>query len=83
MFENVVGKMLYKMERKICYYYYYNIIIVYEEFCREMLFVLVKDNVIFYKKFLYVYDDKMKKLVNMVKEFEEKKFGMEVVKNFL
>ena len=52
------------------------------ENCREMLLNLVKKKVILYNKFLYVYDDNMKKLVKMIKEFEQKKFGMDV-KNFL
>ncbi|CDY27956.1 BnaCnng05410D [Brassica napus] len=82
MSENVVGKTLHKTERKIRYYHYHNTITVHEELCREMLPVSAKDNVTFYKKLPYVYDDKMKKLVNTVKEFEEKKLGTEAVKNF-
>ncbi|XP_009143843.2 galactan beta-1,4-galactosyltransferase GALS1 [Brassica rapa] len=82
MSENVVGKTLHKTERKIRYYHYHNTITVHEELCREMLPVSAKDNVTFYKKLPYVYDDKMKKLVNTVKEFEEKKLGREAVKNF-
>ncbi|KAF2569349.1 hypothetical protein F2Q70_00025178 [Brassica cretica] len=82
MSENVLGKTLHKTERKIRYYHYHNTITVHEELCREMLPVSAKDNVTFYKELPYVYDDKMKKLVNTVKEFEEKKLGTEAVKNF-
>ncbi|KAJ4891566.1 hypothetical protein Rs2_31314 [Raphanus sativus] len=82
MSENVVGKTLHKTETKIRYYHYHNTITVHEELCREMLPVSAKDSVTLYKKLPYVYDEKMKKLVNRVKEFEEKKLGAETVKNF-
>ncbi|CAH8389335.1 unnamed protein product [Eruca vesicaria subsp. sativa] len=82
MSENVVGKTLHKTEKKIRYYHYHNTITVHEELCREMLPVSAKGNVTFYKRLPYVYDDKMKKLVKTVKEFEEKKLGTKVVENF-
>ncbi|ESQ51954.1 hypothetical protein EUTSA_v10016550mg [Eutrema salsugineum] len=82
MSENVVGKTLHKTEKKIRYYHYHNTITVHEELCREMLPVSAKNNVTFYKKRPFVYDDNMKKLVKTVKEFEKKKLGTEVVENF-
>ncbi|CAF2122654.1 unnamed protein product [Brassica napus] len=82
MSENVVGKTLHKTETKIRYYHYHNTITVHEELCREMLPVSAKKKVTLYKKLPYVYDDNMKKLVNTIKEFEQKKLGTKDVKHF-
>ncbi|KFK31016.1 hypothetical protein AALP_AA6G057400 [Arabis alpina] len=82
MSENVVGKTLHKTEKKIRYYHYHNTITVHEELCREMLPASAKNNVTFYKKLPFVFDDNMKKLVKTIKEFEQKKIGILDVKNF-
>ncbi|CAH2059575.1 unnamed protein product [Thlaspi arvense] len=82
MSENVVGKTLHKTEKKIRYYHYHNTITVHEELCRVMLPVSAKDNVTFYNKLPYVYDDNMKKLVKTIKEFEQTKLGKKDVENF-
>ena len=82
MSENVVGKTLHKTETKIRYYHYHNTITVHEELCREMLPVSAKKKVTLYKKLPFVHDDNMKKLVNTIKEFEQKKLGTKDVKHF-
>ncbi|KAK1554237.1 hypothetical protein Q3G72_009619 [Acer saccharum] len=75
MSENVIGKTLHKTETKIRYYHYHSSITVHEELCREFLPESAKNNVIWYKKLPYVYDDNMKKLVNTIKEFERQTIG--------
>ncbi|OMO71520.1 hypothetical protein COLO4_28201 [Corchorus olitorius] len=63
MSENVVGKALHKTETQIRYYHYHNTITVHEELCRELLPLSAKNNVTWFNKLPYVYDDNMKKLV--------------------
>ncbi|GKV33341.1 hypothetical protein SLEP1_g41864 [Rubroshorea leprosula] len=75
MSENVIGKTLHKTETKIRYYHYHNSITVHEELCREYLPLSAKNNVTWYNKLPYVYDDNMKKLVNTIKDFERKTIG--------
>lgn len=75
MSENVTGKTLHKTETKIRYYHYHNSITVHEELCRELLPLSAKNNVTWYNKLPYVYDDNMKKLVNTIREFEKKTIG--------
>ncbi|GAV65804.1 Glyco_transf_92 domain-containing protein [Cephalotus follicularis] len=75
MSENVIGKTLHKTETKIRYYHYHNSITVHEELCRELLPLSAKNNVTWYNKLPYVYDDNMKKLVDTIKEFERKTMG--------
>ncbi|KAF6160913.1 hypothetical protein GIB67_025448 [Kingdonia uniflora] len=71
MSENVVGKTLHKTESKIRYYHYHNSITVHGEPCRELLPVSAKQKVNYYDKLPYVYDDKMKRLGEIVKRYEE------------
>ncbi|KAF9686556.1 hypothetical protein SADUNF_Sadunf02G0001500 [Salix dunnii] len=61
MSENVIGLTLHKTETKIRYYHYHNSIHVLGELCREFLPLSAKDNVTWYNKLPYVYDDSMKK----------------------
>ncbi|KAE8697180.1 Cysteine/Histidine-rich C1 domain family protein, putative isoform 1 [Hibiscus syriacus] len=75
MSENVIGKALHKTERKIRYYHYHNTITVHEELCREFIPPSSKNNVTWFNKLPYVYDDNMKKLANTIKEFERKTIG--------
>jgi len=75
MSENVVGKTLHKTETKIRYYHYHNSISVLGEPCREFLPVSAKNNVTWYDKLPFVYDDNMKQLANTIKEFELKTIG--------
>lgn len=75
MSENVIGKTLHKTETKIRYYHYHNSITVPGELCREYLPVSAKDNVTWYNKLPYVYDDNMKKLVTTIKDFERNTIG--------
>ncbi|GLT94578.1 hypothetical protein SLE2022_123110 [Rubroshorea leprosula] len=75
MSENVVGKTLHKTETKIRYYHYHNSITVHQELCRKFLPLSARNNVIWYDKLPYVYDDNMKKLANTIKEFERKTIG--------
>lgn len=75
MSENVIGKTLHKTETKIRYYHYHNSITVPGELCREFLPPSAKDNVTWYNKLPYVYDDNMKKLAKTIKEFERQAIG--------
>ncbi|KAE8057472.1 hypothetical protein FH972_014162 [Carpinus fangiana] len=75
MSENVVGKTLHKTETKIRYYHYHNSISVLGEPCREFLPLSAKNNVTWYDKLPFVYDDNMKRLANKIKEFELKTIG--------
>ena len=75
MSENVVGKTLHKTETKIRYYHYHNSISVLGEPCREFLPPSAKNNVTWYDKLPFVYDDNMKRLANNIKEFELKTIG--------
>lgn len=75
MSENVIGKTLHKTETKIRYYHYHNTITVHQELCREYLPPSAKNNVTWFNKLPYVYDDNMKKLANTIKEFEHKTIG--------
>ncbi|XP_050268046.1 galactan beta-1,4-galactosyltransferase GALS1 [Quercus robur] len=75
MSENVIGKTLHKTETKIRYYHYHNSISVQGEPCREFLPPSAKNNVTWYNKIPYVYDDNMKKLADTIKEFERKTIG--------
>ncbi|KAL0016702.1 hypothetical protein SO802_003771 [Lithocarpus litseifolius] len=75
MSENVIGKTLHKTETKIRYYHYHNSISVQGEPCREFLPLSAKNNVTWYNKIPYVYDDNMKKLADTIKEFERKTIG--------
>ncbi|KAE8718609.1 Cysteine/Histidine-rich C1 domain family protein, putative isoform 1 [Hibiscus syriacus] len=75
MSENVIGKALHKKETKIRYYHYHNTITVHEELCGKFIPPSDKNNVTWFNKLPYVYDDNMKKLANTVKEFERKTIG--------
>ncbi|GLT74537.1 hypothetical protein SLA2020_463260 [Shorea laevis] len=75
MSQNVIGKTLHKTETKIRYYHYHNSITVHQELCRDFLPLSARNNVAWYDKLPYVYDDNMKKLVNTIKEFERKTIG--------
>lgn len=72
MSENVVGEALHQTETKIRYYHYHNSITVHGPLCREFVPVSAKENVTWYNKLPYVYDDNMKKLVSTIKNFELK-----------
>ncbi|KAF2310825.1 hypothetical protein GH714_017463 [Hevea brasiliensis] len=75
MSENVIGKTLHKTETKIRYYHYHNSITVPGELCREFVPPSAKNNVTWYNKLPYVYDDNMKKLARIIKEFERQNIG--------
>ncbi|XVF07255.1 hypothetical protein REPUB_Repub06bG0122700 [Reevesia pubescens] len=75
MSQNVIGKTSHKTETKIRYYHYHNTITVHEELCREYLPLSAKNNITWFNKLPYVYDDNMKKLANTIKEFERKNIG--------
>ncbi|XVF56110.1 hypothetical protein PTKIN_Ptkin06aG0090900 [Pterospermum kingtungense] len=81
MSENVIGKTLHKTETKIRYYHYHNTITVHEELCREYVPLTAKNNVTWFNKLPYVYDDNMKKLANAIKEFERKTLGSQNLNN--
>lgn len=75
MSENVIGKTLHQTETKIRYYHYHNSIQVMGELCREFLPLSAKNNVTWYNKLPYVFDDNMKKLASTIKEFERNTIG--------
>ncbi|KAL6317408.1 hypothetical protein AAG906_030161 [Vitis piasezkii] len=75
MSENVIGKTLHKTETKIRYYHYHNSISVQGEPCREFLPISAKNNVTWFDKLPYVYDDNMTKLANTIKQFERNTIG--------
>ncbi|KAF9683295.1 hypothetical protein SADUNF_Sadunf05G0198000 [Salix dunnii] len=75
MSENVIGKTLHQTETRIRYYHYHNSIQVLGELCRELLPLSAKNNVTWYNKLPYVYDDNMKKLASSIKEFERNTIG--------
>ncbi|CAK7345946.1 unnamed protein product [Dovyalis caffra] len=75
MSENVIGKTLHQTETKIRYYHYHNSIQVLGELCRKFLPLSAKNNVTWYDKLPYVYDDSMKKLATTIKEFERNTIG--------
>ncbi|KAM3304372.1 galactan beta-1,4-galactosyltransferase GALS1 [Capsicum chacoense] len=70
MSENVVGGTLHHTETKIRYYHYHNSITVHEELCRELVPMSAKQNITWFDKLPYVYDDNMKKLAQTIKDFE-------------
>ncbi|XP_047323103.1 galactan beta-1,4-galactosyltransferase GALS1-like [Impatiens glandulifera] len=73
MSENVVGGTLHQTETKIRYYHYHNSITVHEELCREWV-TLEDQNVTWFDSLPYVYDDNMKKLASMIRQFEHDYF---------
>lgn len=75
MSENVVGEALHKTEDKIRYYHYHNSITVPGELCRKLLPMSAKRNVTWYDKRPFVYDDNMKKLAPVIKDFERSTIG--------
>lgn len=75
MSENVIGKTLHKTESKIRYYHYHNSISVNGEPCREFLPISAKNNVTWFDKLPYVYDDNMTKLADTIKQFERNTIG--------
>ncbi|PON73256.1 Glycosyltransferase [Trema orientale] len=79
MSENVIGKTLHKTETKIRYYHYHNSISVIGEPCREFLPLSAKNNVTWYNKLPYVYDDNMKKLADTIKQFERNTISIPIV----
>ncbi|PHU20990.1 hypothetical protein BC332_12141 [Capsicum chinense] len=70
MSENVEGGTLHQTETKIRYYHYHNSITVHEELCRELVPMSAKQNITWFDKLPYVYDDNMKKLAQTIKDFE-------------
>ncbi|PHT33548.1 hypothetical protein CQW23_25348 [Capsicum baccatum] len=70
MSENVVGRTLHQTETKIRYYHYHNSITVHEELCRELVPMSAKQNITWFDKLPYVYDDNLKKLAQTIKDFE-------------
>ncbi|GAB4829485.1 Galactan beta-1,4-galactosyltransferase gals1 [Ancistrocladus abbreviatus] len=75
MSENVIGKTLHKTETKIRYYHYHNSISVQGEPCRVFLPPSAKNNVTWFDKLPYVYDDNMRKLAHTIKKFEHDTLG--------
>lgn len=82
MSENVIGKTTHKTESKIRYYHYHNSIMVRGELCREFLSISAINNVTIFNKVPFVYDDKMKKLGDTIKEFELNAIGTANAKLF-
>ncbi|GFZ10589.1 glycosyltransferase family protein [Actinidia rufa] len=75
MSENVIGGTLHQTETKIRYYHYHNSITIYGELCRELLPMSAKHNVTWFDNLPYVYDDNMKKLATIIKDFERSAIG--------
>ena len=75
MSENLIGKTLHKTETKIRYYHYHNSISINGEPCRELLPLSAKNNVTWFEKIPYVYDDNMTKVADTVKQFERNAIG--------
>ncbi|KAL3845933.1 hypothetical protein ACJIZ3_003336 [Penstemon smallii] len=75
MSENVIGGTLHDTETKIRYYHYHNTITVHEELCRNLLPASAKNATTWLDKIPYVYDDNMKKLAPIIKEFERNAIG--------
>lgn len=75
MSENVTGKTLHDTETKIRYYHYHNSITVQGELCRELVPMSAKNNVTWFNKLPYIYDDNMNKLASIIKQFELETIG--------
>ncbi|KAK9109566.1 hypothetical protein Sjap_017626 [Stephania japonica] len=75
MSENVIGKTLHQTETRIRYYHYHNSISVTGEVCRAFVPISAMEGVTFHDKLPFVYDNKMKKLGETVKRFEEETIG--------
>ncbi|XP_023525128.1 galactan beta-1,4-galactosyltransferase GALS1 [Cucurbita pepo subsp. pepo] len=82
MSENVIGNTTHKTESKIRYYHYHNSIMVRGELCREFLPNSAIHNVTIFNQAPFVYDDKMKKLADTIKEFERHAIGTANAKLF-
>ncbi|XP_073283608.1 galactan beta-1,4-galactosyltransferase GALS1-like [Primulina huaijiensis] len=75
MSENVVGATRHDTEAKIRYYHYHNSITVQEELCRNILPVTAQNTTTWLDKIPFVYDDNMKSVVPVIKEFERNTIG--------
>ncbi|RWR72780.1 galactan beta-1,4-galactosyltransferase GALS1 [Cinnamomum micranthum f. kanehirae] len=75
MSENVIGKTLHKTETKIRYYHYHNTISVTGEPCQVFVPIPPKGGVTWFEKLPYAYDDKMKRLADTIKRFEQETIG--------
>ncbi|KAG6434897.1 hypothetical protein SASPL_106541 [Salvia splendens] len=75
MSENVAGGSLHKTESRIRYYHYHNTITVHEELCRNLLPAKAANATTWLDKIPYVYDDSMKKLGPVIKQFERNTIG--------
>ncbi|XP_047328031.1 galactan beta-1,4-galactosyltransferase GALS1-like [Impatiens glandulifera] len=75
MSENVVGGTLHQTESKIRYYHYHNSITMHEELCRKWVPLADKKNVTWFDNIPYVYDDNLKKLGPIIREFERNYFN--------
>ncbi|XP_073276827.1 galactan beta-1,4-galactosyltransferase GALS1-like [Primulina huaijiensis] len=75
MSANVVGATRHNVEAKIRYYHYHNSITVHEELCRNILPITAQSTTTWVEKIPYVYDDKMRSLVPVIKEFERNTIG--------
>ncbi|KZV23607.1 hypothetical protein F511_24016 [Dorcoceras hygrometricum] len=75
MSENVVGATRHNTEAKIRYYHYHNSITVQEELCRNILPSTARSTTTWLDKIPYVYDDNMKSLAPVIKEFERNTIG--------
>ncbi|EPS59182.1 hypothetical protein M569_15627, partial [Genlisea aurea] len=75
MSENVIGKSLHATESRIRYYHFHNSITVHEELCRKMLPASAANATTWIDKTPYVYDDSMRKLAPIIKQFELDSIG--------
>uniref|UniRef100_A0ACD5ZEZ2 Uncharacterized protein n=1 Tax=Avena sativa TaxID=4498 RepID=A0ACD5ZEZ2_AVESA len=75
MSENVIGNTTHKTEHLIRYYHYHNTINVLSEVCREFVPVPPKGGLTWSEKTPWYYDDSMKRMANVVREFEKKVIG--------
>ncbi|XP_075516674.1 LOW QUALITY PROTEIN: galactan beta-1,4-galactosyltransferase GALS1-like [Primulina tabacum] len=75
MSANVVGATRHNLEAKIRYYHYHNSITVNEELCRNILPITAQSTTTWVEKIPYVYDDNMRSLVPLIKEFERNTIG--------
>lgn len=76
MSENVIGRTLHRTQAKIGYYHYHNSITVHEELCRQLLPLSATAATTWLDKIPYVYDDNMKKLAPLIKDFERNTVGI-------
>lgn len=76
MSENVARGTLHQTETRIRYYHYHDTIMVHQELCRNLLPLSATKATTWLDKIPYVYDDNMKKLAPIIKQFERTTIGL-------